>query len=1102
MPFFKLNFHLSLFISAGLLLSACSIPSPQKRDLDQGATFFLDKSEGKFTSETTHEKFSIPLARTLSLKACFKTNLKSQTLINHDFEITGGATTSRMTTDANGCLLWDEQIEFNALADAQLILIERTAKAVGIEKGSRKIQLVINPWSKTVYALSDSRLQSKSYVSQDKALAALKGEGQNRRHSLWVDDLRVTSEERQSTAKGLRLNFEVRGALKYEHRDETGAVQLSDLSRGTFQARITLIHSVSENGKEVRRVLTAGETVLIPQLIGGALNFDSALLLEKICTRGQVQMGLSVEPVGAPADLRKFEGVFMLGECDQMKGSFFARLKSESARGLSDPTFSVESYVASASPAQVQGTPSGAATPFTRSQQASPGNNGEVSGPDTEYYQPARVEVREMQFTPAGFNGQRTIERERAFDVLVCMRMGLDQKGIRAQTFQVTKLNGQTVPIRTNDEGCLAWRDSLTYNVFAPECWSIKQVHLQNQNLGVDQKIDVLVNPWSETGVFARDLRYTDASARREQCASGESELLTNRYDFDKQKYEYDVDEFLNLEVRKIGPFKLNLRLKRPSLTNATGFSEESLPVGMYLLRLAVVDAGVRDFTKAQGRIYMVSEKAVPIRGNSTLAEDITLVTKNVKAIGNTNQILIEVLPLRQNAAQILEKDPNTDLDSLIDSQMKVKPLTYRGPLTMANNMEGGSLVVVENNGRSLIQSLAEQYRKDQEDARQRLAAQATPLAYAKENKLTVVNLHDEEASLGFRSALGLPYKFQGRSSHFQMADGAPVTTAQLKEALDKGLDEKLRAKLCVYWFADYWMRNLPGKDHGVLPAGNADFGLTMECHRRTRENVRAFFDIETKYFPKKARIEDADRQPSEGLFRDFNITQSFNLGHAYADTLTKTWSWDASLGLKLPEIPGLSLISGSTGVRYQVAKASAESRNKGTMISYVGVIALTVETLKFNLVADDYEKCLMIKLNPNLFVGKKTWLGTNSPFAQAMHPKLSPEEKSHYARSGLMICDGAPRGRPLRISENYYVLNQKLPAAQIMDNASDKNRPFFVTLRGEGDFVTFLSYLHNSTEIPSGYEGDFQRSLMRQDPTEAVFIRGVRNAPGVITAP
>ena len=139
--------------------------------------------------------------------------------------------------------------------------------------------------------------------------------------------------------------------------------------------------------------------------------------------------------------------------------------------------------------------------------------------------------------------------------------------------------------------------------------------------------------------------------------------------------------------------------------------------------------------------------------------------------------------------------------------------------------------------------------------------------------------------------------------------------------------------------------------------------------------------------------------------------------------------------------------------------------------------------------------------MNPALFLTHKNFLGftENSAYVTSMNPRLSNEEKSHYARSGYMLCDERPA--KFTTTETYYVMNQKVSPGQLLDNMTDQNRPLFMVIRGEHDFVNFMSSLHESAGFPEGFADDYQTTMLMTDPTIPLFLRGWPNSPGVITS-
>ena len=811
---------------------------------------------------------------------------------------------------------------------------------------------------------------------------------------------------------------------------------------------------------------------------------------EQICSPGQIGLGLSLIPKGAPEGLRGYEGFFLIGDCTKLNSHFASNQQKDLAeRFLKDPNYTVQKYVAEPSSPQLQATVP-AQQGVTTTQNVTPA----ISTSPTTSYQAPRIQFMQIEFHDVGFKGQRTIDREREFDSKICLKMGLDQRTVRNQKFQVTKLNGEVQDVTTQEDGCLNWRDSLKFNIYASECWSTRQIQIRNADLGVNESLKISVNPWSTKEIFAKDSRFTDST--KEQCSQGVSELLTLSYAFDKLSYGYSIDEALSLEVKKTGNLKLALRLKRPSFSEASGFSEEAVPNGPYLLRMAIVDMGVNDFTKAGGHILMTRQMLANVRGNSTIAEVVELSSKDLRAIGNTSQILFEVLPLRADAALLLEKNPGMDLQSLVDAQMQIIPVTFRGPITLANNNSSENLAPIDDSGHSVILGLMQQARVDQAQYRARMQSLNSTSVFAKDHNLVLVNLNDENRSLGFRNALANPLQIRGKENVFVPQTMAPYSTADLKKMIDEGVDEKMRLQLCQYWFHDFWRRPLANKNISILAADNflTDNTLARKCHMKLNENPMSVFDIETKYFPRNPQIQAISDSNS---VRDFTVNRSFSLSHSFTKSRNESWSYSGGVGLKL-RVPEIEFVGASLGMDYHVSVGQSDARSQDNTVSYSGAATLMIETLKAQIVAPDYEKCLVIKLNPNLFIGNETSRGLQPVFDN----RLSDDEKAHYMQTGYMICDGALRGEKFQKTESYYVLNQRLFGTQILDLAADSSRAFYMSLRGETDFVRFLSYLQSSEAMPSGFEPEFQRHILAKDPLQAVFMRGFPTEPGVITGP
>lgn len=1065
--------------AALIAVAGCSLPSPQKRDLDQeGSTFFIDSVVPSFTETKTAGTFKLPSARTLSVKACLKTNSQSKSILHHSFSIQGeDFQTQELITDTRGCLTWSENLEFNSLAKPQILTVERRILSRGIEKGSRTTIFYINPWSEKVYSQKDSTVRAAAPANQTKKL--LKGEGSHQR-ALWFENVNATLEEREFKNEGILFNLEVRGTPMIETDNDEEQVVLRPLSFGKFKVTATLFYWDLDDAKQKRHLITKTEPLLVEGLINGNLNVQTQFTRTRLCSNGKVSLGIHIEPIDAPPGMTGFQGVYSVGDCDGAKGNLWMRPRTEFFdKYKTDRTYSVTSFI-----------------------QENPGTTENSNSNTTG----AKIEVRKLSFQTVSFDEPRGTLRRKNLNIQACLRSGLDRRGIRWNKFEITKLNGESVTVKSDDEGCLNWDDSVSFDLTGQECWLSKSVRIQNKPFGVNESIGVHYNPWSQDGAF-RDARFIAKDSTELKCATGKSSLIVTRYDFDKLNFSYAIDDLLNLEVRKHGPLKISLRMRRPSLSDPSGFVEESAPPGWYLVRWAVVDSFATNYDNLKDQVYSVHEAILPVNGNSVIQEDVTLATKNIRAMGNTNQFLIEVLPLKPDAMTELKKNPNLKKSSLVDASSNLQIATYRAPLMMANNMEGGNFIKLSTAAQgSQLESIIQKYHVEEAAKQKALKDQATPQSFAKSQGLIHVPLTTPAQTQGLTAALTEPLIF--KDINIKPSARRTFQLSDLKEIINQGFTEKASNALCSYWFGDFWQRSIPGYQHGI--GANSQLSqaqnnlVTMECSRRVRQNPHLVFDLEKKIFPKNPKLSS---QKAKGFFRDYSVSHSWGISRSLSDTFTKSWAWDVSAGIKLPEIPGLSFFSASTGVRYGVSKTNSDSVSKGTGTNYNSGITLTVETLETEIVAEDYEQCAVLRLNPNIFITQtnSTLFGLidtkgHNPFVMAFHPRLKAQERAHFAKSGLLICDGTTRGERFSSKETYYVLNQKMPNGQALDTTSEDSRPFYINLRGEQDLVRFLSFLHNSAEAPTSFEPEFHHSLLLKEPATSAFLRGSPVEPGIMS--
>jgi hypothetical protein len=1085
MNFSKTPVLIALMTSFALV--ACDVKSPSAPANPQDAenynsnAFFISSSEVQFIETVLGTSMDIPIARKINFKVCLRDSAQSQPMKLQSFVIEGAKNSQQKRTDEAGCLQWVERIDYNHIAADRFVKLSRLLKPRNSAWGVQTASFAVNPWSAKAFNLKDLPKSSFESMASEADEVELSLQGLSQRQmvtgqlaKVWVEDLRLQIEEKKLESNGVTLQFDIRTSPILRVIRDQSAVLQEPITRGEFNVSFYLIHAhqTAKNAQEVRKILARSENQKV-EMQDRYLYLSTDIKLSRICTEGHLRLGIKIEPQNTPVPLKTFEGVFYVGRCNQVVGAMFSRLQNEFANDLSS---NLEQYLK---------------------------NTTTEEEPSSENFtQPARIEIQRLNFATKGYAEAQTMTRTRQFNVQTCLRAGLDGRATRAAAIEVTRVNGTKETLRTNNEGCLAWDDSITFEFMGQECWIEKDVRLTSPALGLDQTLKLSVNPWSKTEIFARDLRFNDSVAQQNQCVQNKNQLITTGYSFDKLKFEYQVDDFLNIKIQKRGILKLAIALKRPSLTDFDVYDISSAPAGSYLVRGVVVDQNTTHFQNLQNKILDVFEEVFHVEAQGTLVGEVALESTNLKALANTNQILLEILPLKDGAKAALAKVPAEQRLKLIQdlklNSSHLSPMVFRGPILLANNNESGNLEPLRDpDAGDLISRAQSQFTADQRTHRQRLQRMASKAFFADQEKLQVINLNNSSESKAFVSSLVNPFSWRpdvpNRSAS---ASNVNQLFSELKQSLSSGEFSKVVAEnLCAYWFYDRLARPTEKATKGVLPAGLPhQYDLTQRCLRQVRRfGPSAFFDIEFRYFVRGVQIRNfpqEERQAIQSFAKELMINTGFALNKGYQESVTKQVSADASLSLKLPEF---LMISPSLGSRISISKSWADNQGHQAAYSFASGLAGIFERLQIELETSSSEKCMSVRLQPHLYIGQR------APVLYMMSHTLSNDEKINILRQGLVVCEGMQRQRRLNFKEDFFIFNQRPQVTQGMDPNTDSSRPFFFTLRGMKDAVSFLDFLQVQYTIPGSSNGTAQIQETVEDRLIPVFLKGTQVYPGQI---
>ncbi len=1021
---------------AGLLL-ACSIPAAENRDsapVDAG-TFFIEKSDVSMTDQTQHESISLSTSKSFTFKICLKDNSLSKEIINHKFVVSGGDSEQELTSDATGCIRWLEKISYNHLAPAKWVEVLRTVKALGMHQGQRIAKFALNPWEDQAISLHDKKLNQ--LVPADQAKESLNAATEK---GLWLDDVRLTISEK---VPGSVLGIEMRGQASFSVTKADGKNVQEPISRGNFLVEFTLINTLTQDKKEVRTLL--GKTEAVPaQVVGGALILPQELQmnLQALCTYGQLLMAIRLEPQTKDLKLAPFEGVYTnIGECDQLKGNFFARLKTplslqkEGARNVSE--FLGLSVSGTGSSVQLSnGGKASATTPTTiKATQAGA----------------SRVIVKDpLNFSNVGFSGPNAFQREKTFSVTACFQGAIDYKALRGHRFHVTKINGKSQDIDSLDSGCITWDDSVSFQYLDQECWIQKSFQISNESLKMNETMMLDINPWDESFTSVRDSRTTKGQ-KVLQCASDKpAKIVLNYFDFDTRDVSYPIDQNLGIKVQKEGILRLMARLVRPSPKSPIGLEETFLPPGQYKLRWAIVDGQVKikDLDKASGFIYQAQEKEVTLEAGGLISETLTFESGNIRSLGNLNHIFFELEPLQ--------------------STSKVARETYQGSVLLSDRKEPGNLEPMGSPKDSVVQKLMAQFKDDQIRHETLQTQMSSKEALARNTNVILTNLAQVSPQSVLLHAVTASPSADSILNRFKPIPA--LTPQHLQAWLENGqLTADLSDHLCFFWFYELLAKEGAAPDDLLKSY--------QSCSAQMRKTANSFLNVEFRYLVRKiTKLEDLPTQVEDKV-----VGNAFTM--SYAKDYTETKSMDINAGANTGKLLSkvgavssnvgklLSPISFGGGGRLQWAWSEKEGAANSTSVQ--SATSLLMEKLKFKLRAEEYEKCALVQFNPAAI---PAWVQAK------IKASPQPEQTQQKMMRGLLLCQGEVQHRAITFQESYTVINQKIYNTQVVNPHSDLGRPFFVVVRGEKDYRTLLQLIAGEAQVPksAGFDFNSKQDLQR----------------------
>ena len=556
-------------------LFACT---PNKKSAEQlkeqeSVDFYVASARGELTSDRFLEKqtrWQTYKIKTYHFTACLKTKAENKVIRNIKFLVLGAQNREeeqklfRPFTDPNGCLKWQDNVRYSQFVEGVDLTRQYRIYAQGennLYSGKVPVRFLINPWTKSEALYW--RKGTTSPVPADQILEGheisaqrLKGSDQEGAYPLVMDVTNFSASVPDGTSpNGFRVQMDLGLKPSFLIKNTSNELEKVGIQSGRFKVRVQLVATNVDGYKKGFAILSEEPTSVrnvseLDRILRFRLNFQ----VSRQAYRGLLKLLVQVEPHGfdAPKTLKSYEALYLIGHGSKRPYTTKPHLEQDS----------------------LQRNYSEGEMPFSYDDYVSQLDNFEELRKNLLAFTVAPFEFGTAKGTyeqvkPGETATQRTIQ----FRVRTCLYDGAFGNPVKFRKFKVTRISedgkskilGRGASV-TDRQGCFSWPGEVSHAIYKKE--RIIPVHYdveydfspEEKNLNNQKKLKkfthrktIYVNPWDDKFTFSRDAIELDreAQAQREKDEKIESRFFISRYTYETLKFGYELDNNLNLKVKK-----------------------------------------------------------------------------------------------------------------------------------------------------------------------------------------------------------------------------------------------------------------------------------------------------------------------------------------------------------------------------------------------------------------------------------------------------------------------------------------------------------------------------------------------------------------------
>jgi hypothetical protein len=1043
-----------LFAISGVLLttfSSCSKNDNTDPSLTNiNSTFFVSKIEGNSTINNIDQTFQLPTSKLYNFKVCLKDIMQTKAIIGQPFKVTGDGKNINVFSDDDGCLNWSEDFEYNFISKSSFVKISKTVTATGIHKGDLPIEMAINPWSHgenqtRVIDISKEAVTASIEVNQlTKSTNAL-----DSKTDLKILEPRITITERDFNAAGASMQLKFQNKIGIDLLNSSNQKVQYILNSGNYNIKLSLFNTYLENGKEVIIPL-ATANVANKNLLQDYLVTESVFNLKNLPNKGQILLGVKVTTIENNLGLGSAEGVYLVSEgfnikIDKTPSIIGSMTLAELNSNLESPEKVVE-------------------------------NKNESNDKKNIIKPGIEIDRLEMRFLRIG--QESTTTRQVFFTVKACLKNNLDSRPVRDLPLVIKTYSGKIIStLKTNQDGCILWDDSVWHKYFAQEQYLKGTIAISNGNYNINSKINVAINPWVAGLNFGRDTRYdNDLGTANITSSNSSSKIIIEDYSFNTTQYGYEINNNLELSMVKKGRLSINARIINPSSTNEGRGKNDFLRPGKYLLKWAVVTVDKDENAKS---LISSGEKIVEAVAGDIKSE-LSFKISAFKFLNDRSRFVIAVYAVDELK---LKNNPN-DLNNIVDKNSGLISTPYISTIVLNSDEERERAWSLDHQMGLSTKDVFEGFTKLDKAVNSAkdlsLLSNASEKQVLKSQELEKIDLAQPKVAADFTTRLITANEVE----HYKSNNNTP----SLNDAVKMGvMTPDLASRFCGFWFKDHLRKKLDiskGKNRFVESEIET---ITRDCIYSVRKDPNSFFSIDKKIMTKKI----GNVNFKGGQTFNINVGNSFYISKADSKTVSKTWSWSSSVGFKLEF---LKIFSFGSQAGYALARSNTTSDSSTNSGAVSMSTNLLLQRNTYSLELQSYNQCLAVKLNPELFAG------TNARYRNYFSAILDLQERARVVSSGFFICNETSQ-KPIQVDESYHLVSQdRMYGGGIIDAHDLANHQLFMSFRGDKDLTAFLSLIQGTVQSEKG-KTSIGLNIQSREKLSNEFMIGLPSWPGAYSA-